>query len=634
MCIFRVNGVYMRPWVFGLLFGSMAGSALGATVLVSNDSLGPGAEHRHYTTADPNHIYLLIMDRNQLDLSLRMAWPYGIRGFPARQQLTTMVTYYDTPAFDVVGAVNASLSSTVSGQHQTITGVAGSSNTFIAEPTGDRQTIAFLDSRAGMVNNSLNWNNSAGNESRVTFSNASNLLIDNLNFARLSDQLVVYMPVWGSSTQTSSAGTEVVLTNVSYPARAEKEVSGIVSQVVNGGQNTAIPAGGMVLSAHGTKAATLLANVAVGQRVGVFLDHSNQNYNNAQMWVNGPGTLILNGVSQSPTWGGSTITSIQPDSRNPRTVIGYSNTHWFLMTVDGRNTAVSVGMDFDEMVTFILDTVAGIIGSTGLNAVNVDGGGSTTMVVNGALVNAPSGPPVGLQRALPNAVMLVRQPAQVQPAATVTDSFPASGFRQLSWDDKRNYNRIVAFSPTAPGGDGYVMSVHRPAALGGGMETTHIGRLADTDYRIKCQVYCEYRPTLASGNSETYGIFARDDGDVAFTTSSFLGGDCYVMTYDARSGRLRCGELVNGSITDFLPATQNILASGWHQFEILCVGSNISYYMDSVLKVAVTDTTRPRGLAGIGYNETLTDDSLIRGTRVDNFEFSPVVSSVAGWEVY
>jgi hypothetical protein len=372
----------------------------------------------------------------------------------------------------------------------------------------------------------------------------------------------------------------------------------------------------------------------VGQRVNVFLDHSNQAYNNAQMWVNGPGSLVLNGVSQSPTWGGSVITSIQPDSRNPRTVIGYSNTHWFLMTVDGRNPGVSEGMDFDEMATFILDTVAGIIGSAGLYAINVDGGGSTTMVINGALINAPSGPPVGLQRALPNAVLLVRQPSQLQPSGTLTDSFPATAVRQLAWDDKRSYNAVVPFSPTAPGGDGYVMNVQRSATLGGGVQTTHVGKLADADYRVKCQIYCEYRPTLASGNSETYGIFARDDGDLAFTTSSFQGGDCYAMTYDARSGRLRCGEIVNGSITDFLPTTQNILASGWHQFEILCAGSTITYYLDGAQKVSVTDTTRPRGFAGIGYNETLTDDSLIHGTRVDNFEFSPAISSVAGWEVY
>lgn len=625
----------MRTLVFLFLIGSMANSAFGATVLVSSSSLGPGAEHRHYTTADPNHIHLLIMDRNQLDLSLRMGWPYGVRGFPARQQLTSMVTYYETPSFDVVGAVNASLSSTVSGQHQTITGVAGSSNNFIAKPNGDRQNIAFLDSRAGLFLSNLNWNNSVGNESRVTFANGTRLLINNLNFTRLAEELVVYMPVWGASTQTSSAGTEVVLTNVSYPARADKEVSGIISQVVSSGQNTPIPAGGMVLSAHGAKAAALLANAVVGQRVSVFLDHNNQNFNNAQMWINGPGALIVNGVNQSPTWGGSGISSIQPSSRNPRTAIGYSNTHWFLMTVDGRNSGVSEGMNFDEMAAFILDTVASITGTAGLNAINVDGGGSTTMVVNGALVNSPSGPPVGLQRNLPNAIMLVRQPSEVQPSGTLSDSFPSSGLRQLAWDDKRTYNGIVPFSPAAPGGDGYVMSVSS-AETSGGIETTHVGLLAHTDYRVKSHVYCEYRSTLPTGNSETYGIFARDNGDFAFTTSAFLGGDCYAMTYDARSGRLRCGKTVNGSITDFLATVKNIRASGWHQFEILCVGSSISYYLDGVLQVAVTDTTRANGFAGVGYNETLTDNALIHGTRVDNFEFSTVSDSsrVGEWSLY
>jgi hypothetical protein len=70
--------------------------------------------------------------------------------------------------------------------------------------------------------------------------------------------------------------------------------------------------------------------------------------------------------------------------RNPRTVVGTTGTGRILIvTVDGRQPT-SVGTTMAE--------TAALVGSLGLrDAVNLDGGSSTTMSVQGALVNQPSG---------------------------------------------------------------------------------------------------------------------------------------------------------------------------------------------------------------------------------------------------
>ena len=70
--------------------------------------------------------------------------------------------------------------------------------------------------------------------------------------------------------------------------------------------------------------------------------------------------------------------------RNPRTVVGTTGTGRILIvTVDGRRTT-SVGTTMEE--------TAALVRGLGLrDAVNLDGGGSTTMSVRGALVNQPSG---------------------------------------------------------------------------------------------------------------------------------------------------------------------------------------------------------------------------------------------------
>ncbi|MCX6136815.1 MAG: phosphodiester glycosidase family protein [Ignavibacteriales bacterium] len=70
--------------------------------------------------------------------------------------------------------------------------------------------------------------------------------------------------------------------------------------------------------------------------------------------------------------------------RHPRTFAGFNadTTKLFLCTVDGRQ-AKSIGMTFKEMASFLLQ-----IGAT--DGFNLDGGGSTEMVVNGEIINSPS----------------------------------------------------------------------------------------------------------------------------------------------------------------------------------------------------------------------------------------------------
>jgi exopolysaccharide biosynthesis protein len=72
------------------------------------------------------------------------------------------------------------------------------------------------------------------------------------------------------------------------------------------------------------------------------------------------------------------------ETRHPRTLIGTQadGTIW-LVTVDGRQPRLSGGMSLFE-----LRALAQRLGLK--NALNLDGGGSTTMWVAGTIVNSPS----------------------------------------------------------------------------------------------------------------------------------------------------------------------------------------------------------------------------------------------------
>lgn len=69
--------------------------------------------------------------------------------------------------------------------------------------------------------------------------------------------------------------------------------------------------------------------------------------------------------------------------RNPRTAVGYTkDNHLIMLTADGREGA-SIGLTLMELANLMKDLGC-------VNAMNLDGGGSTVMYINGKVVNKPA----------------------------------------------------------------------------------------------------------------------------------------------------------------------------------------------------------------------------------------------------
>ena len=76
----------------------------------------------------------------------------------------------------------------------------------------------------------------------------------------------------------------------------------------------------------------------------------------------------------------------QPDviARGPRTAVGFDqDKNWLFLVADGRQNA-SVGLTIPELAVLF-----GQMGA--VEAMNLDGGSSTQLIINGELVNVPSG---------------------------------------------------------------------------------------------------------------------------------------------------------------------------------------------------------------------------------------------------
>jgi len=101
--------------------------------------------------------------------------------------------------------------------------------------------------------------------------------------------------------------------------------------------------------------------------------------------IGGAGLLVLDG-RELTEWADERIAAGFETTRHPRTLIGTdADGAIWLVTVDGRNPFLSFGMSFAE-----LQALAKRLGLR--SALNLDGGGSTTMWVDGEVVNHPSDP--------------------------------------------------------------------------------------------------------------------------------------------------------------------------------------------------------------------------------------------------
>lgn len=565
--------------------------------------IAPGVDYSVYNlTGPPNIVHVVRIDRLRSEYKFEVGFPQHKRNYTSRQPTSTIASLYDQPpGHDVLAAVNASFF----GSGIDITGLAASRGEMLQPPYNTGHDAFFFgpSRQPAIVADVLTV------PGTLTLPDGSTTSLGHYN--RLNppiNNVTAYTPAWDSSTRSSftnpSTALEVVLDDVTYPMRGDKEVAGTVLALQTGSssQNNPIPAGGMVLTTWGAPRGQILAATQVGDVLRMRFDSSAGDYNNADFAISGIGQVVRNGAPATANW--ATRSAAGPYSRHPRTVLGYSADCLFMVVCDGRRTGISEGMTFAEMATFLTGTV----GCT--DAVNLDGGGSSTMVVDGSVRNMPSD---GSERSVATAVLLVREDTAT--TFPFVDLFAPTG-RLAGWDDKFTFNPVIDFLPLAPGGDGAVLMVSDPV---GGAETTRRGDFADTDYSVQADVYCDLRPELAADGFERVGLFARDSGTGAFGLAGFGGGNCYAMTFDSDDGRIRAGKFVNGTLTDFMEQAPLYLTIGaWHRFRIDCAGTQITYVLDGEAIVSVSDSTHPRGYFGIGYHEFFANNASIRGTRADN----------------
>ena len=221
-------------------------------------------------------------------------------------------------------------------------------------PIYDRVAMGIFDNGFDMARVQLN--------AKIE-TNIGGIKIDNVNQPRmLSVHTIVYTPDWGKySPPCPKYGMQLVvedgkLTRIAY-GRSQIPANGYI---IVGSQKNLKPF---------IKAKRFKLDLSI-----------NPEWKDVNHIISGGPYLVKNGeifVDMTAQKLGSV------GGRNPRTAIGYTKDNTLIMlTADGREGA-SIGLTLMELANLMKDLGC-------VNAMNLDGGGSTVMYVNGQVVNKPA----------------------------------------------------------------------------------------------------------------------------------------------------------------------------------------------------------------------------------------------------
>jgi hypothetical protein len=188
--------------------------------------------------------------------------------------------------------------------------------------------------------------------------------------------VVLYTPRFGRSTRAADGGREWVLQRPApgapwLPLTAGGVFTARVSQVRQSG-DTEIPRDGMVLSVARATAGSF-STVRAGDTV-VFRIASTPDLTGVRTAISGDPMLLADG---------KLLTNPAVTNRAPRTAVGFAGSRVWFVVVDGRQPATAVGMSHHEL--------AGLMQRLGCtDALNLDGGGSSTLWYEGKVMNQPS----------------------------------------------------------------------------------------------------------------------------------------------------------------------------------------------------------------------------------------------------
>ncbi len=232
------------------------------------------------------------------------------------------------------------------------------------------------------------------------------LVIGCINQRRLDGcKVILFTPRLGETTRTNRRrGKEISLSGLQLPLTPNYIHPYQVKSVSSDG-NSAIPQDGAILWISTQEKDPSVNQLVSGANGKLTVTLSPPEWNQVQHAIGGRLRLLRNGkINQILVDKHNKEKKHVPGKRSqelnlshePRTALGYNEEKLFLVVADGRQPKYSTGLTLYELSSILIE-----LGAT--EAINLDGGSSSTFVVNNEVINKPSG---NREREVLNAVFI------------------------------------------------------------------------------------------------------------------------------------------------------------------------------------------------------------------------------------
>ena len=358
--------------------------------------LADGIDYREFNLPVPNRAYVVRMRRDRPALTLETGLAQG-RLNGGLETVRGIAERYD-------GALNA-WDGEWGGQNQVLAAVNG----------------AFFDTQSGVPWSGVvhsgwyakrfeDWQNTSGfawtldrqvfiggcvqhrPKSQVLrlLATGEEIPFDGLNTPREDHKLIVYTPQYYAFTPASKEDVLEIVVQLERPLLILPDpdyVRGTVTEVLAGNGETLLGFDQVVLSAQGDLRSRLEKRLKPGDAIGFSQEirhltpdcskPASASWTKTYAGVAGSYVFLRDGIIQP-------IDELGAVLRNPRTAVAYNDQYIFLIVVDGRDQLRSLGMSMADLAVF----ASAMLGAS--DGMALDGGGSSTMVVGGQVVNHPN----------------------------------------------------------------------------------------------------------------------------------------------------------------------------------------------------------------------------------------------------
>lgn len=368
-----------------------------AQIKIDEEIITDGVTHKKiFNTIDTLTIDILKIDLSQRNYFIKSVKAKNLLG--ARETTSSMSKAISDSGYDVIAALNADF---FEQDGEVI-------NNMIAEGKYVK-AVRFTDSPFNSFVNSqfaITYDNKLSIEQfvfsgNIIFPDGTIEQISRINSNADSNSITLYNSYQGE--RTPEARTKWIVNEATLLPTGESGDTTffVVSDSIKQGGNAVIPNNGFVISANNKYAYYLERELFIGDTIKLILK-LNPGVTNIRSLTGGWPRLVKDGKSEiksNPNIEG--VIQRFSENRHPRTGIGFSkdSTTVYFITVDGRQQT-SRGMSLAEFAKLMIDE--GIY-----QGLNLDGGGSTTMVIKNKVVNSPSDQ-TG-ERAVGNCLVLIRK---------------------------------------------------------------------------------------------------------------------------------------------------------------------------------------------------------------------------------